>query len=140
MSQLILDAFRIALDAHYEQRYGSEPYIYHPLDVAEQVSHLGEHYIVTALLHDVIEDHPEFKPVVATAVPNPVYAALKLLTRSPEVRYLEYIRRIRETRNAIALAVKLADLHSNLSHSPNPSLISRYKAAQAILNERDYQA
>ena len=43
------------------------PYMAHILDVASRVSHLGENYEITGLLHDAIEDsskHPnaeEFK-------------------------------------------------------------------------------
>jgi GTP pyrophosphokinase len=57
---LIEKAFRIAYNAHKEMRRRSgEPYILHPLSVARIVTEeigLGVKAIVSALLHDVVED------------------------------------------------------------------------------------
>ncbi len=57
---LIEKAFKIAYDAHKNMRRRSgEPYILHPLAVARIVSEdigLGVKAIVSALLHDVVED------------------------------------------------------------------------------------
>lgn len=133
MSQLILDAFRIALDAHGDQRYGNEPYIYHPLQVADEVAHLGENYIAAALLHDVIEDHPDFEPVVMSSMPMIVTNALVVLRRYVSQHYFDYILRIKKSKDPIALAVKRADLHANLSCAPRPGLINRYLVAQDLL-------
>lgn len=59
-AKLIKKAFNISNDAHKDMRRKSgEPYIYHPLDVADIcVSEigLGTTSIVSALLHDVVED------------------------------------------------------------------------------------
>jgi len=52
-------AFEFASDAHSEARRKSgEPYILHPLSVAQIVSDmgLGTTSIICALLHDVVED------------------------------------------------------------------------------------
>lgn len=58
--QLIRKAFDLALDAHKGMRRKSgEPYIYHPLAVAQIVVTevgLGPTSVVCALLHDVVED------------------------------------------------------------------------------------
>jgi GTP pyrophosphokinase len=58
--ELIKKAFKIAYEAHkYMRRRSGEPYILHPLAVARIVSEdigLGVHSIVSALLHDVVED------------------------------------------------------------------------------------
>ena len=59
-AKLIKRAFTIALDAHKDMRRKSgEPYIFHPLDVAqicvEEIG-LGTTSIIAALLHDVVED------------------------------------------------------------------------------------
>ncbi len=57
---LIRKAFDLALDAHKDQRRKTgEPYIYHPIAVAQIVANqigLGTHSIAAALLHDVVED------------------------------------------------------------------------------------
>jgi GTP pyrophosphokinase len=58
--KLIRTAFNMAMDAHKEMRRKSgEPYIFHPLAVAQIVAEeigLGTTAIVCALLHDVVED------------------------------------------------------------------------------------
>lgn len=59
-ARLIKKAFTIALEAHKEMRRKSgEPYIFHPLAVAqicvEEIG-LGTTSIISALLHDVVED------------------------------------------------------------------------------------
>lgn len=58
--KMIRKAFDIALEAHSDMRRKSgEPYIYHPIAVAQIVAEevgLGALAIVCALLHDVVED------------------------------------------------------------------------------------
>lgn len=59
-AKIIKKAFSMASEAHKEMRRKSgEPYIYHPLEVAlicvEEIG-LGTTSIVSALLHDVVED------------------------------------------------------------------------------------
>ncbi len=56
----IRKAFELALGAHSSQRRKTgEPYIYHPISVAKIVAYeigLGTTSIISALLHDVVED------------------------------------------------------------------------------------
>ncbi len=78
--KIIRKAFRTALEAHQHMRRKSgEPYIYHPLAVAEiciEEIGLGTTAIVSALLHDVVEDtelelsdiEREFGPKVASII------------------------------------------------------------------------
>jgi len=59
-TKLIKKAFTISLEAHKDMRRKSgEPYIYHPLEVSlicvEEIG-LGTTSIISALLHDVVED------------------------------------------------------------------------------------
>jgi GTP diphosphokinase / guanosine-3',5'-bis(diphosphate) 3'-diphosphatase len=59
-AKLIKKAFNVSLEAHRDMRRKSgEPYIYHPLEVAlicvEEIG-LGTTSIISALLHDVVED------------------------------------------------------------------------------------
>jgi GTP diphosphokinase / guanosine-3',5'-bis(diphosphate) 3'-diphosphatase len=58
--KLVRRAFDLAADAHKDmRRHSGEPYIYHPLEVATIVAGeigLGTTSIVSALLHDVVED------------------------------------------------------------------------------------
>ncbi len=59
-AKLIKKAFNVSMEAHRDMRRKSgEPYIYHPLEVAlicvEEIG-LGTTSIISALLHDVVED------------------------------------------------------------------------------------
>jgi len=63
--KLIRSAFEVALDGHKDQRRKSgEAYIFHPLAVAKIVAQeigLDATSIAAALLHDVVEDSPDYK-------------------------------------------------------------------------------
>lgn len=79
-AKLIKKAFNTSMEAHKEMRRKSgEPYIFHPLAVAQIAIDeigLGTTSIVSALLHDVVEDteleiediHREFGPKVAQII------------------------------------------------------------------------
>ena len=62
--KLIRRAFEVAVDAHKDQRRKSgEAYIFHPIAVARIVAGeigLDATCIAAALLHDVVEDNPEY--------------------------------------------------------------------------------
>ncbi|GAA4956920.1 RelA/SpoT family protein [Algibacter aquimarinus] len=62
--KLIRSAFEVALDGHKDQRRKSgEAYIFHPLAVAKIVAQeigLDATSIASALLHDVVEDSPDY--------------------------------------------------------------------------------
>ncbi len=79
-AKLIKKAFNTSMEAHKEMRRKSgEPYIYHPLAVAEIAVNeigLGTTSIISALLHDVVEDteielddiEREFGPKIARII------------------------------------------------------------------------
>ncbi|MDR0949673.1 MAG: GTP pyrophosphokinase [Lachnospiraceae bacterium] len=104
-------AMRIAYNAHHGQfDKDGVPYIFHPIAVAEQLT--TETGIVTALLHDVIEDTAvTLDDLAAQGIPDEVLVALNLLTHANDEPYEEYLRRVRT--NPLALAVKKADLVHN---------------------------
>ena len=62
--KMIRHAFEVALDAHKDQRRKSgEAYIFHPIAVAKIVAQeigLDATSIAAALLHDVVEDNPNY--------------------------------------------------------------------------------
>jgi len=108
------EAIAIASVAHSEQttRDGG-PYILHPLFVMQSVAHLCIHTQVAAVLHDVLEDHPQWSiDVLRRRGFHPkVLKALALLNHDPKVPYEEYIEGIGE--DEIATNVKMADLDHN---------------------------
>lgn len=104
-------AMRLCFDAHKDQVDKSGmPYVFHPFHVAEQMT--TEETTVVALLHDVIEDTDyTIADLRDMGFPEPVTAALTLLTHKDGVPYMEYVAAIKS--DPIASAVKLADLHHN---------------------------
>lgn len=104
-------ALQIMFDAHRDQKdKGGMPYVFHPFSVAMQMR--DEDTTIVALLHDVIEDHPEKeKEIMESGFSENVYTALKLLTHNKNVPYMEYVEKIKE--NPVAKAVKIADLKQN---------------------------
>jgi (p)ppGpp synthase/HD superfamily hydrolase len=134
-------ALRIAYDAHHGQvdKLGL-PYICHPLHLAE---HIGddEKLIAAALLHDVVEDTDvTFEQLAKQGIPDGIITALKLLTRDKSVPYMDYIRRIKDSGNATAAAVKRAYLRHNADarravpdDGKAEARLARYKQALALL-------
>lgn len=129
----------IAYQAHKDQfDKGGTPYIFHPLHLAEQMD--SEDSVVTALLHDVIEDTSwSLENLRAEGFPEHILEALKLLTHEKDVPYLEYVQQLKG--NALARKVKLADLMHNCDTSRLPSLdekalqrLEEYRLAIALLN------
>jgi len=142
-SDLTRTALRIAYDAHHGQTDKTGlPYIYHPLHLAEHIGE-DEKLIAAALLHDVVEDTElTFGQLAAQGVTEEVIEALRLLTHDGRVPYLEYVRKIRESGNRIAIAVKRADLRHNADTWRLAEIddragerLERYRQALALLED-----
>jgi (p)ppGpp synthase/HD superfamily hydrolase len=106
-------AIEIAAAAHAGQvDKGGRPYILHPLWVMDKVRHLGDDYMIVAVLHDVVEDSEwSFGDLIKEGFNQNVMYALSLLTHEPAVLYDDYIKAI--ATDSIAKAVKLRDLEHN---------------------------
>lgn len=118
---LLEKAIAVALEAHKGVMTRSgRPYILHPLRLMLQME--TEEEMITAVLHDVVEDSDfTLDDLAAMGFPDPVLAALDLLTHDKElVHYDEYILGIKS--NPLAVRVKLADLTHNMDirRIPNP--------------------
>ena len=86
------------------------PYVFHPFHLAEQMD--DEYSIVTALLHDVVEDTTyTISDLISMGYPATIVDALKLQTHVESVSYFDYVKAIEG--NPVAKAVKLADLRHN---------------------------
>ena len=135
-------AMRIAFDAHKDQvdKTGL-PYIFHPFHLAEQMA--DEVSVCAALLHDVAEDTAiTFEDMMAQGISADVIAALKLLTHVDSVPYFDYVKKIKDSGNQTAIAVKLADLRHNSDASRVDKIDEKmtarwekYKAAIALLED-----
>lgn len=138
LNQFLLLAIQIATKAHAGQvDRGGHPYIQHPQAVAASVTST-EHKIV-AYLHDVVEDtEVRLEDLQKMGFPPRIVKAIGILTKPKQMRYLDYIAKVKE--DELARVVKVADLHNNmdLSRIPEPAekdyaRVEKYKKALAIL-------
>ena len=116
-------AMIICFEAHkYQKDKTGLPYVFHPFHLAEQMK--DETTTIIALLHDVIEDTDiTFDDLKNEGFPEEVIDALKLLTHSPYVPYMDYIAGIKN--NKAAKEVKLADLRHNSDMSRYDTVTER---------------
>jgi len=128
-TELTEKALIIAKKAHAGQvdKVG-KPYIEHPINVAEKMN--DELSVCVALLHDVVEDGGvTYDELAEEGFPEPVIEAVKLLTRDKSVSYTDYLERIKNSGNEMAIYVKLADMLHNADSS-------RYKIIDEEAKER----
>ena len=155
----IFDAVTIAAEAHQNDHRADGPYIAHPVRVMLRVD--GEHARMTAMLHDVVEDHADdgwtFEELDRRGCPPAVLAALRLLTHEKphgdradpthiervNDDYAAYVDRLAS--NPIARTVKLADLADNIgdglvsddADAWEEGRMARYLAARERLNKEE---
>lgn len=130
----IAHAVKIAVNAHDGQMYGNNPYFYHPVSVASLVEKNGfpEDYVITAYLHDVVEDSSykledieyHFGPRIAEAV--------GAMSKRKDESYDEYLARV--VANEIASVVKYFDVYHN--HIISGRDTKKYRKAIAFLREK----
>lgn len=108
-------ALKIAVDAHAGQvSKGGDPYILHPITVG-MMGHTDEEKCA-GFLHDVVEDTDyTFDDLLNAGIPVGVVNALRLLTHEKGTNYFDYIQRIIDSGNPIALQVKYNDLRHNFA-------------------------
>lgn len=126
----------IAVKAHARQAdLDGNPVILHPLTVGLAGKTPEEQ--CAGFLHDVVEDTDyTFDDLLEMGVSAEIVEALRLLTHNDEEPYLDYVRRIAESGNELALAVKLNDLHHNLERGRRMGyqrLVDKHESALAIL-------
>lgn len=132
-----IKAFIIMLKAHWKQRdKGNHLYIFHPIRVSRKCESKSAKLV--GLLHDVIEDNPNYSISNFKFLNEEEKEALELLTHSKDVAYFDYINEVK--RNRIAREVKLSDLkdNSNLDRlltvtDKDIKRLEKYKLAQSIL-------
>ena len=133
-------AIEIATQAHIGQvDKGGNPYIDHPLAVAEDVEDIT--LKIVAILHDVLEDSDMTAGDLLTeGFSREIVDAVCVLShdKSDSISYEDYICHVKE--NPIARAVKISDINHNLdlSRIPNPTAhdyarCEKYRKALAYL-------
>jgi len=115
MENLLERAIRIALNSHAGQvDKAGRPYILHPLRLMNRMDTDQEK--IVAVLHDALEDADlTSADLRAEGFSDEIVSSLELLTRTPEMAYDEYIKRIKP--NPLARRIKIADLEDNLDAS-----------------------
>jgi (p)ppGpp synthase/HD superfamily hydrolase len=138
-------AIEIATRAHAGQMdMSGQPYILHPLRVMLRLTNPVARMV--AVLHDVIEDtHVTEADIKRAGFSSEVMAALRLVTHDKKsIGYLEYVQRIRDSKNTIAVQVKIADLLDNtdparlkhLKPKVRDSMQKRHLAALGLLKRK----
>ena len=145
MSENLQRAERIARLAHAGQveQWTGQAYIEHVERVVARVSRwpsLSSDVQAVAWLHDVLEDTAvTVEDLALFGVSTFVVQAVQVLSRKDDETYAEYIERVKTSKNAFALAVKLADLGDHLRAEGrsrmSASMVARYKKAVAQLTE-----
>lgn len=97
-----------------QTRFGGEPYITHPVAVADYLRDkgYGADYLITALFHDLLEDTDATEEEIEAIGGKSVLTAVKLLTKEKGYVMSEYIAGIKS--NEMAFVVKGADRLHNL--------------------------
>lgn len=129
-------ALEIALKAHKGQRdLDGKPVILHPLTVATKGN--NENEIVAGLLHDVVEDTDyTFEDLLAAGISSEVVDALRLLTHEKSSNYMDYVERIAQSHNPIAINVKCNELDHNLERGrrgDHLKQVAKHSAAREII-------
>ena len=112
----VSSAIDFAWNCHKNQVDKSgKPYFYHVLRVALRVADLGESFLITALLHDTIEDcgilPSEINEKFGEEITNAVISVTRQTFPYKET-YMSLIERA--SQNKIGREVKLADLEDNM--------------------------
>ena len=121
-AERIIDTFRLVQALHEGQTdISGRPYIEHPLRVSQLVQG-GVDEILTALLHDVVENTPmTLEDLRAKGYSDKIAEAVDCVARRDGERREEYLKRVKG--NETARRVKLADLthNSDLSRISEPT-------------------
>ncbi len=132
-------AIVIAAEAHAGQLdKAGAPYILHPLRLMRSLSTADER--IVAVLHDLVEDCPEwsFDRLAAEGFSGQVIAALESVTKREGEDYESFV--LRAAADPIGRRVKLEDLRDNadLSRIANPTArdverAEKYRRAIALI-------
>ena len=132
----IEDALRLAVEAHDGQTdLDGNPVILHPMTVG--LAGRNREEIIAGLLHDVVEDTDfTFEDLLDRGVDESIVEALRLLTHSKDMPYEDYVQRIAQSGNEIAIHVKYTDLCHNLRRGRTGGywrIVEKHEKAMAII-------
>jgi (p)ppGpp synthase/HD superfamily hydrolase len=134
-------ALSIAIQAHAgQQDKAGQPYILHPLRLMFQME--TEEEMITAVLHDVVEDSPwTLDDLRQAGFSQAVVTAVAAVSRQPDESYEAFIERLLP--NPLAAKVKRADLADNMDvrrlrtmTAKDRERIEKYHRAWQVLAQR----
>lgn len=115
---LYVKAISYATEKHKDQkRYDGQPYITHPLAVAQNVTDPKAKII--AILHDILEDTDTTLDSLIDLFGHEIALTVVSLSRIESMSYEDYILGIKVLKIPLARQVKIADLKHNLSTIDN---------------------
>ena len=139
MSSNVGKAVSVAKEYITKLDKGGKPVYVHALRIASALDLLryDEDYIVTAILHDIIEDSDRDLGDILFRFNKNVRKAISNLTRKKSETYFEYIERVSQG-SELAKKVKQFDVYDHLyfKENINDSLIKRYETASNLLNTK----
>lgn len=98
----------------YKTDLAGKPYIGHLNRLEEKLKNKNEEIRTVALLHDLLEDCPDWnKEVLKCFFWNSVVNAVDAITKRKGEKYEDYINRVQA--NRYATVVKIADLQDNMN-------------------------
>ena len=117
------------------------PYWTHPLTVSVRAKKLAQKAgldekttVISALLHDIVEDGHATIPEIEYLYGKDVAKNVDILSKDPNLTYLEYIKDIIASGSKVALIVKWADI----IHNTNPVRVSKLKPADKARLAKKY--
>lgn len=126
---LVARALVYGIKAHENDKWGVYPYSTHLALAALEARRLDPELPeleAAAWLHDVVEDHPELTEEVKELFPT-LFDAIVIVSRKSGETYREFIQRVIDSNNALAIRLKFIDMTVNLGNDPNPKLRQRYE-------------
>lgn len=132
----IEDALLLAVEAHDGQKdLDGKPVIMHPMAVG--LAGRNREEIIAGLLHDVVEDTGfTFEDLLERGVDEPIVEALRLLTHTKDMPHEDYVKRIAQSGNDIAIHVKYNDLCHNLKRGRAGgywNIVAKHEKALAVI-------
>jgi len=113
-------AHDVAMAWHKGQEYKKRgvlvPYSYHLMGVVYNERIKTDRQRIIAWLHDILEDTEIERDTIRNMFGPEVANIVYLLTKKKDDLYMEYIRRIMDSGDVDAMAVKAADLRFNIIH------------------------
>lgn len=116
MNKMLIDAIHLA-DKYFKDKVdkGGHPYMNHLTSV--MCSCVTEEGKIVGVLHDIIEDTDISISELESVIHENLIEAIQIVSRKPNETYNEFIQRIVDSKNLIAIEVKLADLENNMDLS-----------------------